>query len=247
MSPLRLLTRACLVLPAFALLPHVALAQDDPGVGSGSSSAERLQALPRVPVSQRPVVTIYAFRGTVPGVDADAATDMFIDALVRSGSFRVAERQRLLPDLEVEKKLNAAQMTTGDTAAKQLAGADYIFEGTISGLTGADDTSGGGLSIGSMRLSGKGAKGQLAINVRVVDADSGTVVDAIEVHKPIRSSAKSVSGVGNFLQSAAGHYIPMAPDASASSAHNDNIGEALRACIDTAVLELVQRYGPAAS
>lgn len=229
---------------ALSLAASPARAQDDPVVGDPSHPGRQLQARPRVPVNQRPVVTIYAFRGTVPGVDVDAATDMFTTALVRSGAFVVAERQRLVPDISVEKQLNAQHITTGDTARKQLAGARYIFEGTVSDLTTGDDQSNGAVSLGGMSLGGSHARGELAIDVRIVDADNGTIIDSIEVHKPIKSHGKQVSGVGNFLSSVSGHYLPMSPDASASSAHQDNVGDALRACIDAAVLELVRRYGP---
>lgn len=234
------------VLAFMAAAPAAAQSRDDPVVGDPSHPAQALRALPRVPVNQRPVVTIYAFRGDVPDVDCDAATDMFTTALVQSGAFVVAERQRLVPDLTVEKQLNAQRFTSGDTASKQLAGARYIFEGTVSDLTADDDQSDGGVSLGGMTLGGSGAKGQLAIDVRVVDVDSGTVIDSIEVHKPIRSRAKHVSGIGNFLSSVSHSNLPLGADASADSAHQDNVGKALRACIDAAVLELVKRYGASA-
>jgi curli biogenesis system outer membrane secretion channel CsgG len=237
---------AALALSAIVTAPAAAQSRDDPVVGDPSHPAQALRALRRVPVNQRPVVTIYAFRGDVPGVDCDAATDMFTTALVQSGAFAVAERQRLVPDLTVEKQLNAQHFTSGDTATKQIAGARYIFEGTVSNLTGSDDQSDGGVSLGGMTLGGSGAKGELAIDVRIVDVDSGTVIDSIEVHKPIRSRAKHVSGVGNFLSSVSHSNFPLDADASADSAHQDNVGKALRACIDAAVLELVKRYGAAA-
>ena len=77
-------------------------------------------------------VTIYEFRSSVSEVSGAAATDMFTTALIKSGSFTVAERQRLNQGVAFEKQLNAQGQTTGDAARSQLKGADFIFEGTVS-------------------------------------------------------------------------------------------------------------------
>ena len=77
------LTLAVLAFSSIMAAPATAQSKDDPVVGDPSHPAEQLRALPRAPVNQRPVVTIYAFRGDVPGVDCDAATDMFTTALVQ--------------------------------------------------------------------------------------------------------------------------------------------------------------------
>ncbi len=244
MLPIQRLGWVVMLSGALAIGPSVApvFARDAPVIDHSRTSRD-LEHLPRVPVSKRPVVTIYAFRGSVPGVDADAATDMFTTALIKSGAFVVAERQRLTPDLMVEKQLNAQNMTTGSTAQTKLAGAQYIFEGTVSQTTMDDNQSSGAFSIGGLNLGGSGAQGVLTIDVRVVDANSGVVLDAIDVHKNIRANSKSVSGIGAFAQTVSGTYSPLTPDASVQTAHHDNLGDALRACIEASVLDLVKRYG----
>src|SRR5436305_14526511 len=72
-----------------------------PTVETGDLEAQ-LAALPRLPAAQRKVVTIYEFRSGVPGIVNQALTDMFTNALVKSGTFLVAERQRLTPDIATE-------------------------------------------------------------------------------------------------------------------------------------------------
>lgn len=92
-----------------------------------SATTQALESLPRKAANQRPIVTIYQFRGGVPGVNAGAATDMFMTALMKSGAFLVAERVEA-NDVMAEKRLNMQGMTDGDTATKKLAGAKYIFD-----------------------------------------------------------------------------------------------------------------------
>jgi curli biogenesis system outer membrane secretion channel CsgG len=97
-----------------------------------SATTEKLESLPRVEESKRKVVTIYEFRSSVPEISAAAATDMFTTALIKSGTFAVAERERLNQGVAFEKQLNAQGQTTGTVAQSQLLGAQYIFEGTVS-------------------------------------------------------------------------------------------------------------------
>lgn len=217
---------------------------DEPAV-IRTASSDRLSALPRLPLSQRKIVTIYEFRSGVAGVDNRALTDMFTNALVTSGAFAVVERQRLVPDLSTEKSLNARGATSGDTAAHRLAGAQYIFEGVVSEAAPDEDSSEGAISLGGMEVGGRSKKGEIAIDVRVLDADSGMVLDSVAVSKKVEASGKRVAGIGNLAQSVAGltgASIPLDPNASFATSHNEGIDRALRACIETAVLELARRY-----
>ena len=232
---------SCRVFVAFAiglaaLLPTGAVA--GPVVGH-SATTERLESLPRRPANQRAIVTIYQFRSGVPEVNDSAATDMFTTALIKSGAFLVAERQEA-NDVMSEKRLNAQGMTTGNTASKKLAGVKYIFEGAVSEANANENQDSGGVSVGGMTVGGGHNQGEIAIDVRVLDADSGLVLDAIDVHENINSSNGGVSGVGNLLSRLSGQYIPV--DANVQHSHNDGVDAALRACIEDAVLELVKRY-----
>ncbi len=71
-----------------------------------SATTQKLESLPRVE-GNRKVVTIYEFRSSVPEISAAAATDMFTTALIKSGTFTVAERERLNQGVAFEKQLNA--------------------------------------------------------------------------------------------------------------------------------------------
>ena len=237
------LPRLMAVAAALTLLADVgqALARthDDAPVIEHSQGADALQALPRLPAAERKVVTIYTFRSGVVGVQNAAATDMFVGALMQSGAFLVAERQQGA-DVAAERGLN----TTGAQGA--IVPAQLIFEGVISESNPAQDAHQNAVSFGGLTLNGASQTGKIAIDVRVVDPATGLVLDSLVVSKVVRSTTHGVSGLGALASNVAasrGYAIPLAPDVYTQSTHADGVDEALRECIDAAVLELVKRYG----
>lgn len=222
----------------------VSIAEDEPEVDN-SKTTQKLKSLQRK-TGPKPVATIYEFHSSVPEIQAKGATDMFTTALIKSGAFAVAERQRISEGVIREKQLNAAGQSTGTVASSRLAGANYIFEGTISEASSGESQSEGGLSVGGMEVGGSSAKDSIGMDVRVINAESGLVVDAVNVRKKIEASGASLSGLGRLAQSIAnlqGKSIPLNPDVSAKSSRKESVDKALRSCIEAAVYELVKRFG----
>lgn len=222
----------------------------DPVV-EGSKTSKALQALPPIPLEQRVAVTIYEFRSGVQDVSVAAATDMFTTALIKSGQFRVVERQRLNQGVLYEKQLNNAGQTTGDTAQKQLRGARYIFEGTVSEANAAGSQKQGGISVGGLNLGGGTNKDTIAVDVRILDANTGDVLDSVSVSKVLNDSSSSVSGtaaLASTLASMRGRLAnPLTPDVNYQSSHKESIDKALRSCIEASVLALVKRVNVTAN
>jgi curli production assembly/transport component CsgG len=206
-----------------------------------SSTTQKLENLPRAE-GERSVVTIYEFRSSVQEIQAIAATDMFTTALIKSGAFVVAERQRLNMGVALEKQLNAQGQTTGSAAAHQLAGADFIFEGTVTEANASESKTGVGGVFRGLGLETSGEKAVIGVDVRVVRADTGEVLDAVNVRKPVKSRGLSVSGIGSLVQGMTKKNLQGA-DAGVSHEGREGVDEALRACIEEAVYELVKRYG----
>ncbi len=206
-----------------------------------STTSKKLESLPRVK-GQRKVVTIYEFRSLVPEVSAAAATDMFTTALIKSGSFAVAERQRLNEGVMLEKQMNSQGMTTGDTANQRLTGAQYIFEGTVSEANPEESKTGLGGAFKGLGLETSGQTANIGLDVRVIDANNGVVLDAVNVSKPVKQGGFSLKGVGAFAQKFTKTSLDGA-DASVAHESKDGIDQALRACIEQAIYELVKRYG----
>jgi curli production assembly/transport component CsgG len=212
----------------------------DPSIDK-SSTTKKLENLDR-PKGDKKVVTIYEFRSSVSEVSGTAATDMFTTALIKSGQFSVAERQRLNQGVAFEKQLNAQGQTTGAAARSQLKGAEFIFEGTVSEANvQASKTGLGGVWKG-LGLETSGDTATLGIDVRVVSASTGEVLDSVNVRKPIKAGGFSVSGVGSFAQSMTKKNLQGA-DVGVAHEGREGVDEALRSCIEEAVYQLVKRYG----
>lgn len=223
--------------------PRASYAESAPIVDN-SNSTRALQGLPRT-MGAKKIVTIYEFRSSVPEIAARGATDMFTNALVKSGAFAVAERSRLNEGVNLERQLAASGQTTGGAALGKLAGANYIFEGTISEANHAQEQSNGSINLGGMEVGASGNVDIIGIDVRVVDATNGLVVDSVNVSKSVQSSQRSVAGVGNMLGALAGlrgRSMPINIDVNVQSVRRESLDKAVRACIEGAVLELVKRY-----
>lgn len=192
-------------------------------------------------------VTIYEMRSSVAEVPARAATDMFTTALVKTRKFRVLERQRIGEGVARERELNAQGVTTGDAATKKVKGAGVIFEATISEVTVGKSTNESGLAIGGLQLSGGSASDGLGIDVRVLDASTGEVLDAVNVRKALKATSKTVAGVGtlvdNLLARRGKSTGGFTPDVASKSSEREGIDEVLRALIEDAVNQLGSRAG----
>jgi len=196
--------------------------------------------------ADRVAVSIYEFRSSVNEINARGATDMFKTALVANGRFQLVERARLSEGVIREKQLNAAGQSTGTSAQKQLRAAEYIFEATISELSAGDRQTQGGINIGGMQLGGATNADSLGIDVRIVDASSGDVRDALSLRRPLNSSATQVSGVAALVQTVQGMKgraaSPLMPDINLQTSRKDSVDRALRGLIDDAVVQLAARF-----
>ncbi len=244
--------RLCAAALAVATIAPAAVARDKPASRVDDSTLEaQLAALPRLPANQRKVATIYQFRSGVPGITNLALTDMFMTALVKSGTFLVAEREQLVPDIQVEKQLQQSGAATGTAGSTQLAGAQLIFTGAVSEQNANAGASDGGVTIGGMSVGGSSQKMQVAIDVRILDAGTGLVMDTVTVTRDVKASSTRVSGVGSLANGisglSGGPAIPLSPDVNVTSSSGQGVDAALRACIYQAVLEIAKRYGAQAA
>lgn len=228
------------LLVAIALVASMpALAADARAVGAAPSATAADRA-------SRPIVAIYEFRSGVSEIGARAATDMFVTALVKSGRFRVVERSRLNEGVVREKQLNANGLATGDVGGTQLQGARFVFEGSVSQANASEDQHASGIGLGGMEVGGGSNRDTLAIDVRIVDAASGEVLDVVTAQRSVTATSSSLSGVGNLLSAVAGsrgYGIPVVPDVHVQQQHRESVDDALRSAIEAAVATLAERFG----
>ncbi len=190
----------------------------------------------------RKVVTIYEFKSQVPEVSPQSATDMFMTALVKTRTFAVLERQRLEESVYREKQLNQQGMTSGDVANYRLTGADYIFVGTVTEANATASRTGVAGSYKGLGVETSGENAEIGLDIRVLDARTGAVLDAVNTRKKISEGGVSVSGIGSFLRSVTGKKIP-GGDVSVAHDRKEGVDKALRECIEEAVNILAERWG----
>lgn len=208
-----------------------------------SKSSQRLQRMEKA--SDRPMVTVYEVRSNVSELDARGTTAMFITALVKSRQWRVVERNRLAEGVGRERELNAAGVTTGDTATRQLKGAGYVFEASVTEAAQGASQSQSGFSIGGLQLGGSSQQDELGMDIRVLSVKTGEVLDSINVTKKLDSSGSSVGGVGSLIDTIASRRGVstggLTPDVSHQSSKRETVDRALRELIELAVQELSMR------
>lgn len=233
-------TGGVLVVAAAALTLAGCMMPSRPHVDNSMTSHE-LASLPP-PHGPAKKVTIYRFDSSVPEVGAQAATDMFTTALVKSHRFAVLERQRLGEGVLREKQMNSQGMTTGNTGQARLTGADYVFQGTVSEANANASDTGVGATVRGLGVETNNQKAVIAVDVRVIDAHNGAVLDAVDVRRAVKQEGVGVSGIGSFLQSFTKHDLQGA-DVNVNTAHKEGVDRALRECIEEAVYQIAKRFG----
>jgi curli biogenesis system outer membrane secretion channel CsgG len=159
------------------------------------------QATPQAPIKKRVAIgrfeAVGSFTQAYGGWDVgQALAAQLATELVATGRFIVVERARLGDALR-EQELGMVGVTTGETSAEagQVLGAQLLVYGVV---TQFDLASGGngvqlGLGLGgaSLGLGGKKETGHVAIDLRLVDASTGAVIEARRAEAKV--SQRSVS------------------------------------------------------
>lgn len=227
----------------FALALVLALAA---GIGTAHAGSKQRPTLPRKSSDARVAVAIYEFTSNLPEISPRGATEQFKTALVQSGQFRVVERAKLDRGVVREKQMNAAGQTTGSTSQQQLRGAEYIFEAEITELGSGTRTSSNGLNIGGLQVGGARNNDEFGLDISIVDANTGDVVDAISVRKRLKGTARSVGGIGaliNRVRAEKGRGgVAYSPEVQHQSTSKDSFDAVLREAIEEAVHELAKRF-----
>ncbi|HKH49489.1 MAG TPA: CsgG/HfaB family protein [Thermoanaerobaculia bacterium] len=122
---------------------------------------------------------------------AEAAQDVFVTELVKSGKFRVVEREQL-EALMQEKNLTLSGDVDPATAVRigKLLGVNYILTGAVTEY-GNTNVGGGGFGVSAGKK-----KFVAAMNARLIDTSTGEIVWADEGREEESSIKVSVFGVG---------------------------------------------------
>ncbi|HSS75784.1 MAG TPA: CsgG/HfaB family protein [Thermoanaerobaculia bacterium] len=122
---------------------------------------------------------------------AAAAQDVFVTELVKSGKFRVVDREQLEAIMQ-EKHLTQSGDIDPKTAMKlgKLLGVNYLLTGAVTEYGNTDvHGGGGGVSAGKRKFVA-------ALNARLINASTGEVLWADEASQEESSIKVSVFGFG---------------------------------------------------
>ena len=207
----------------------------------------KLSKLGKKSAEERVAVAIYEVSSAVPELQPRGATEMFKTALVKSGQFRVVERAKLNRGVTIEKQMNAAGQTSGGVAQSQLRGAAYLFQVEITEINAGASTRSTGFNIGGLQIGGASNRDQIGLDVSIVDAANGDVLDAVNVRKDIGGGATSVTGIGALASTVLAQKgkvaSPYTPEINHQSTRKGSLDAALREALEEAVHLLIERFG----
>ncbi len=161
----------------------------------GLAVAAALAAAPGSAIAARgekPVIAVTEFdnqsgAGWWRGGVGEELAGMLSNELSASGAFKVVEREQLRAVLE-EQNLAASGRVKPGAGAKigKLTGAQYLVTGTVTAYEEETQSTGGGVSFGGVSLGGKSEKAYLAVDLRVINAETGE----IDFSRTIEGTAK---------------------------------------------------------
>lgn len=146
--------------------------------------------------------------------------DMLASELVSTKAFSVLERKEL--DAVIgEQNLGASGRIDKSTVAKigKIKGAKYLVASTVSAFEEGTSGRGGGIGIAGFSIGGKKERAYMAVDLKVIDTETGEIVDARSVEATSESGGLGLGiSRGIFSGSLGGH-------------EKTPTGKAIRACV----------------
>jgi len=156
----------------------------------------------------------------------DAWGLVLTDLLNQSGKFIVLGESDMRQEALGEQDFAASGRTAGGAKAPvtgQMTPAQLLVKGAITHVQNSTSGGGGGLSIGRIRVGGKGGKGEINATIYVVDSTTGQVLASKSVVGESTKKGMSVGYSGNGWGGDVGGF------------KNDNVGKAVEAACAEAV------------
>jgi curli biogenesis system outer membrane secretion channel CsgG len=118
---------------------------------------------------------------------------MLSNELSSSGDFKVVERQKLQNVLE-EQNLAASGRVAAGSGPKigKLTGAQFLVTGTVTSYSENASSTGGGLSFKGIGLGAKSSEAYLAVDIRVINTQTGDIDFSRTVEGRSKSSGVAV-------------------------------------------------------
>jgi len=178
-------------------------------------------------LAEKPRLGVLRFTNTVAGTSfwrwnnkvATDLQDMLISELFSTRAFQVLERKEIGAVFS-EQDLSASGRVSKRTLVKmrRIKGAKYLIAGTVSAFEKTSST-GGKIRFKGISLGGSKTKAYIAVDVKVIDSETGEIIDA----RTIEAKAKGKAiGAGLSLRNFS---------IGGADAKKTPVGKAIRACI----------------
>ena len=209
-APLAVTVLAVVLLAAFSLVGTAAFSAEKPAPAKPPAYHGLKKRIAVLPITLAAATTTTASRygpdetyssttrsdlEAVPGGLGAAMTEQLTTALINTGRFVVLER-RALDEVLGEQDLGASGRVNPDTAAQtgKVIGADWLIRAAITEFEQKKSRSGGGVLLRGVGLGGTRSEAFVALDVRIVDAETGEVIDSVKAD----GRAKQSGALGGF-------------------------------------------------
>jgi len=124
-------------------------------------------------------------------------TEMVITELMKTNRFIVVERGALNEVLS-EQDLGESGRIRQETAAKvgEVLGAQVLVKGAITEFIEKESGGGGGILVGGIGIGGKTSQGHVAMDMRLIDATTGQILQSHRAEGKIKTS--KIGGIAFF-------------------------------------------------
>jgi curli biogenesis system outer membrane secretion channel CsgG len=146
--------------------------------------------------------------------------DMLASELANTKAFQVLERKEINAVLG-EQDLGASGRVDPRTRAKmgKIKGAKYLVAGTVTSFEQNTSGGGGGINIAGFSIGGKKDKAYMAVDLKVIDTETGEIVDNRTIEATSESTGLRFGASLGIVSGNLGKY------------EKTPVGKAIRACI----------------
>jgi curli biogenesis system outer membrane secretion channel CsgG len=157
------------------------------------------------------------------GSTASELQDMLINELASTKAFQVLERRELKSVLS-EQQLSESGLVESSTKLKlgKIKGARYLIAATVSAFDESTESSGGGIHYRGFSFGGDKKKAYIAVDLKVIDAETGEVTDSRTVEANSTAGGMKISGPSGLVPGLSGGL---------SKQEKTPVGKVIRGCI----------------
>lgn len=149
--------------------------------------------------------------------------DMLINELAATKAFRIMERKELQSAIS-EQQLSGSGMVESASRVKtgKLKGAQFLIFATVSAFEDGTESSGGGVNFYGFSFGGDKKKAYIAVDLKVIEAETGEIIDTRTVEASSTSGGMRISGPSGLIPGLSGGL---------NKQEKTPVGKVIRSCI----------------